>query len=416
MFLKNMKIHTLIISWLAVTLGACDSSGRTGIFVDSPVAGLGYVAMPSETSGVTDADGHYNYENGDTTITFSLGGLAFGNAVVDGILSPIDLIEGGNSSDTRVLNITRTLMMLDSDGNPDNGISISSSVQTVADTWTTPDFSSTNFDTDITDILSDVQSADGRTPALPDAATAQAHLESSLRCQYSGMFKGSFTGTKQGWYKVYDGKVRFVVDGSGDVDGVFRGEGDWLLPSATTPLTLDTHEITASFNYTGYLFSNLEGTLKYVQSCAAAGLPCLSSSTLNITYSDVDAFTGTSSATWSDGVSANTTFTADRYDTGMSNVMIRGVSTADWEGMGATSGLFLIEVSDNYEVRILANSSGSSGSGETNRLITGGNAVYDPASGTVSGDILSGSIDLSAGTFTVNVEGDVVSGSACSLN
>ncbi|MBD3669850.1 MAG: hypothetical protein HUJ29_03680 [Gammaproteobacteria bacterium] len=410
--LNKNSIRTLLGLCTVAVTSACDST-QSGIFVDAPVAGLSYLSMPSQTSGITDSDGRYLYESGDSSITFTLGGLQFGDASADSIISPIDLIVGGDISDTRVLNITRTMMMLDSDGNPDNGIVISSAVQTAAASWSTPDFSSTSYETDISSILADVESADGRIPVLPDSATAQAHLSRSLRCQYSGMFKGSFDGTKEGWGRAYDGKVRYVVDGNGEIDGYFRGEGDWLIPNTITALTLDTKSISADFGYTGYLFGNAEGTYKYVRSCTTSGLPCITGSALDISFSGTDRLTGTSSATWSDGVTATSSFGANRGNTGVSNVIIRGVSTADWYDMGATSGLFLMEIDERYNVRVLALAFTPDGNEKEHSY---DNAIYDPQTGTISGDTVSGSIDLSAGTFSVTVESIPVSGTACSLN
>ena len=81
-----------LVSLLAI--GACSSGGNDGggggtpsvaaplqgVFVDSPVQGLGYSATPSGLSGLTDANGQFNYNPGDT-VTFNLYGRAIGAVV-----------------------------------------------------------------------------------------------------------------------------------------------------------------------------------------------------------------------------------------------------------------------------------------------------------------------------------------------
>src|SRR5690606_32424307 len=49
---------------------------KQGVFVDSPVAGLSYTTS-SDLSGVTDDQGRYEYNEGDT-VTFSIGELVLG--------------------------------------------------------------------------------------------------------------------------------------------------------------------------------------------------------------------------------------------------------------------------------------------------------------------------------------------------
>ncbi|MCD6654285.1 MAG: choice-of-anchor O protein [Sulfurovum sp.] len=107
------------------------SSGTTdvasqGIFIDSEVQGLDYDAQPSRLRGQTDADGHYDFVAGDT-VKFSLGCIELG--YIQGstqAVSPVDFFEDATSSDTRVVNIARTLQSLDTDGQAGNGITITS--------------------------------------------------------------------------------------------------------------------------------------------------------------------------------------------------------------------------------------------------------------------------------------------------
>ena len=100
----------------------------TGVFVDSPVAGLSY-STPSR-SGVTNAAGEFQYEAGET-VSFRLGNIELGSAPAAEMVTPIDLI-GANSfdearqldRDDRLVNMLLLLQSLDRDGNPDNGLDL----------------------------------------------------------------------------------------------------------------------------------------------------------------------------------------------------------------------------------------------------------------------------------------------------
>src|SRR6266850_7850344 len=81
------------IACAALFLAACSSGGggegggtsptassSSGTFVDSPVQGLGYQALPSGLVGKTDATGQYQYMLGDM-VTFDIGGRVIGTAL-----------------------------------------------------------------------------------------------------------------------------------------------------------------------------------------------------------------------------------------------------------------------------------------------------------------------------------------------
>jgi len=84
------------IACAALFLTACSSGGggegggtsptassSSGTFVDSPVQGLGYQALPSGLVGKTDATGHYQYMPGDM-VSFDIYGRPIGGAVAAG--------------------------------------------------------------------------------------------------------------------------------------------------------------------------------------------------------------------------------------------------------------------------------------------------------------------------------------------
>jgi hypothetical protein len=93
---------------------------QTGTFVDSAVAGLSYTTS-SGMSGVTDAAGHFTFKEGDT-VTFSLAGVALGSTTGAGFITPAHLANGEDTH--KFSNLLILLQSLDTDGNPDNGITL----------------------------------------------------------------------------------------------------------------------------------------------------------------------------------------------------------------------------------------------------------------------------------------------------
>ncbi|GAB0056714.1 hypothetical protein SIID45300_01025 [Candidatus Magnetaquicoccaceae bacterium FCR-1] len=99
-----------------------------GYFLDSAVGGITYYA--DDIEGQTDAQGRFTYHPGEK-IVFKLGNLVLGQVLTgEGasvIVTPVDLASGstGTINDNILTNLLRLLQTLDSDGNPDNGITIS---------------------------------------------------------------------------------------------------------------------------------------------------------------------------------------------------------------------------------------------------------------------------------------------------
>ena len=211
---------------LAVMLTACGGGGgsggsstslATGYFKDSNTQGVRYVS--GGRAGVTGADGSFTYEVG-RPVSFYLGSgtnLPLGTvAVGQSVVTPVDLVASGSTLSPAVQNLTRFLMMLDQDGDPSNGITISPAVQAAATGWTAPDFTRAEaaFNTAVNPIVTAVGIVDARTPTLPSAAAARTHVETTLRCARSGGFRGTYSGNDSGRFGV-------VVDAaSGNVDGL----------------------------------------------------------------------------------------------------------------------------------------------------------------------------------------------------
>jgi len=162
----------------------------TGVFRGETVVGLGYVS--GAHSGLTDKSGAYTYEVGQG-IAFSVGAVSIGTIpMAKDLLTPVDLVAQGTGASNRVLNVVRFLMMLDRDGNPNNGIQISAAVTAAAASWAPVDFDTADLPTTLGPLIQQASAADGVSHVLPDAATAQAHLRTGFYCTHAGDYSGTF--------------------------------------------------------------------------------------------------------------------------------------------------------------------------------------------------------------------------------
>ena len=183
MFKKTLPLIVLV----SLFVSACGDGGgggggdsttavdtvSTGVFIDSAVEGLQYETATQ--SGTTNSLGEYDYLQGET-VTFSIGGIVLGSTISGPLVTPLSLVPGATSATNPVVtNIVRLLLSLDSDGNPDNGITISSDVTTAANDLTV-DFS-----------IADLSAHEGITNLLNNLATtlvresvAQNHFNQTL--------------------------------------------------------------------------------------------------------------------------------------------------------------------------------------------------------------------------------------------
>jgi hypothetical protein len=155
--------------------GSSGSAVLSGIFIDSPVAGLNYETTTQ--NGMTDSTGAFNYQSGES-ITFSIGDIDFPAVPAAAFLTPFDLAATTDVNDIEVINIARLLQSLDVDGDVNNGIAIGAGAHTMA-TGFTPQFDDPDFENDI-DIISLVQNSGSVTTTLIDAATAINNLLASF--------------------------------------------------------------------------------------------------------------------------------------------------------------------------------------------------------------------------------------------
>lgn len=183
----------LLLSLVVLALSACGQSGSddapkiqtptasVGVFIDSPVSGLGYQAK--SFSGKTNDKGEFNYLPGEM-ITFYIGNIILGSQQGAPVLTPLSLVQGAvDELDTTVTNIVRLLMTLDMDRNAANGIRITDKTRQSADQVkdNAIDFSDPDFavNSDLNSFLTGLPSS----PDLVDSTTAQVHFSETLKSQ-----------------------------------------------------------------------------------------------------------------------------------------------------------------------------------------------------------------------------------------
>ena len=193
------KKSTLLAFSFLLLLNACGGGGgnsttetvSTGVFIDSPVEGLQYETATQ--SGTTNSLGEFDYLPGET-ITFSIGGILLGSTTAGPVVTPLSLVPGATSATNPVVtNIVRLLLSLDSDGDPDNGITISSDVTTAANDLAV-DFGVADLSVDegITSLLNNLP-----TITLVSEATAQTHFNQTLAAQANSTWGSLQWGSSQ---------------------------------------------------------------------------------------------------------------------------------------------------------------------------------------------------------------------------
>jgi hypothetical protein len=210
-------------------------TAMTGVFRGETVIGLGYVS--GTHSGLTDKSGAFAYEQGHA-VAFSVGQVAIGLVpTAKTLVTPVDLVAQGTGASNRVLNVVRFLMMLDQDGNPNNGIQISAAVTAAAASWAPVDFDTTDLPTTLGSLIQLASAADGVSHVLPDAATAQTHLRTGFYCTYAGNYSGTFaTDVTPGTHGEFtasvlpDGSMQTTAFASGTLAGFGMQTNDAVSP------------------------------------------------------------------------------------------------------------------------------------------------------------------------------------------
>ncbi|WP_027328219.1 hypothetical protein [Marinimicrobium agarilyticum] len=153
--------------------GEPTEGSRTGTFIDSAVAGVTFTNEPSGITGLTDPQGRFGFEPGDT-VTFSIGDLSLPPTTARGLVTPLTLAGTDDPEDTVATNIARLLQTLDFDGDPDNGIQVAGGA---AEAATDVDFAADDFDEQVATLVANSGST---TTTLVTAEAARTHLAESL--------------------------------------------------------------------------------------------------------------------------------------------------------------------------------------------------------------------------------------------
>jgi hypothetical protein len=190
----NIKNIFLFLA-LSFFLSACNNKSESdtlspsiGVFIDSPVTGMGYSSK--SFSGKTNDKGEFKYLPNED-IKFFIGDIVLGSSKGAPVITPLSLVpEATNAFDNKVINIVRLLMSLDEDLNPDNGIKISNTTTDSAKGQSI-DLKSINLNADpglikFIDKLS-------VTVELVDSSTAQSHFSqtASNQSRWGSMVWGS---------------------------------------------------------------------------------------------------------------------------------------------------------------------------------------------------------------------------------
>ena len=180
-------VQILIITLSLFILSACGDGNDSdnlfqvdtelkGTFIDSAVEGVTYTT--DTQSGTTDSAGTFTYLPGEI-VSFYIGDILIGSAEGAGMLTPLEFVPGAiDETDPEVTNILRFVQSLDSDSDPDNGITISAATVAAA-IGQSLDFSLSTgaFETAANALLTVLTS--GAVNTLIDAGDAQAHFTGS---------------------------------------------------------------------------------------------------------------------------------------------------------------------------------------------------------------------------------------------
>ncbi|MGO4894311.1 pectinesterase family protein [Flavobacterium sp. W21_SRS_FM6] len=203
MMLKN-KIAMSVLS--AIVLAGCGAESTvnvkeapdpalTGVFVDSPVSGLGY-RSESVPSGVTNADGQFNYFRGEV-ITFHIGEFEFPAVAASSIITPLRVFGADTPFQQSVANTLRLLQALDVDGDPSNGIEISPSAASAASMLLAQDQTVEQFfNRPASEFAADVEpwlaAAGGAMTTLAPFDSSLAHFVNYLESEFGTLIGSTF--------------------------------------------------------------------------------------------------------------------------------------------------------------------------------------------------------------------------------
>ncbi len=159
-----------------ITADNVKREGSPGVFLDSAVGGVDYYTS-SRLGGVTDSSGTFYYNPGDQ-VSFTIGGISLGSVTGATKLTPVEVMGASGTADQKVINLSRLLQTLDADGDPSNGINITTATKTTLQSKSVDfDVSVDSFD----NATKSVTAAVGKT--MVSATKAIKHLHSTLNDQ-----------------------------------------------------------------------------------------------------------------------------------------------------------------------------------------------------------------------------------------
>ncbi|MFB2662216.1 hypothetical protein [Shewanella mangrovisoli] len=165
---------TLSQSNAETALVTCETNANaelTGIFRDSPVAGIHY-QTDSQTDGTTSDIGEFQYLQGEQ-VTFSVGAIQFPSTVAAPLVTPTEVAAG---NEVTKVNILQLLQTLDQDCDVENGIQIKTSHHDLLAN-TVLDISSADFDSQLNTAFANL----GSGLSLISEAQALNHFDTSNR-------------------------------------------------------------------------------------------------------------------------------------------------------------------------------------------------------------------------------------------
>src|SRR5690554_1241503 len=251
--------------------GGGDATVQTGIFVDSPVAGIGY--RTATQNGFTNELGEYNYRPGET-VTFFIGDLAFPPVTASDIVTPADIANGKTTLQTNILQILQTL---DADGDPSNGITIR---EDAAEHFIGAELKleDESFDTEVAGILKNIDEK----LVLVDEGKANEHFGQTLRSMLLGSWVYSEGAGKRNVLTFFDDDDYIIIHEHGDESA----DNDSQKAGSVEFGTYSWNTETNAFNVSEVLESDGSGGLWHDGSTVTAAK--LAGNTLTLTIVDSD--------------------------------------------------------------------------------------------------------------------------------
>ena len=164
----------------ASTEGEIEKATEVGIIVDAQINGLRYVSLSSDKKqskeGVTNAKGEFFYFEGGS-VTFYVGNIEIGSTTPEKMVAITTVAK----SETESENIARFLQTIDTDSNPDNGITISSTVNENAKSSSISLSFDENFENNFEELKNDLYKDSESVPEIVSREDALEHASKSER-------------------------------------------------------------------------------------------------------------------------------------------------------------------------------------------------------------------------------------------